>query len=385
MLGLIIFISTLVFVPHSFLVLGPIYYLFTKDRNKLINYKSQPININLLLIGLIVLLSFMNILMGSDSLSSFSQLFPYTALMFLGYFYAQTIQKSDLKILIYLILFESFVVILQHFMGISTFFPQLIKEVVQPSDVDTSLLYYNRAYGLSANSSVAALKFFLGFLIIDYLKLKGKLYLVIKILLLIGLYFTFNRTVLVVLFIYMIARISIPVLDVLVDLLDLKIKKKRFLITVLGSMAFVLILLLAIDNLDNIVTQFTRNKGLDLSGRDLIWADFISFIKENPLFGNHSLKYYFTEHYSGPIHAHNSFLQVMANHGIIISILFFLLIVLNLTWRNVLFVFALILYSLFQYGIFWGVSITDIILFIILFRKQEEFDISQRKIPVKDD
>lgn len=383
MLGIIVFLSTIAFIPHSIFVLGPVYYLIASDKSERLNLVSRKINFNTLIISLIVLLSFCNSLLGYSSNSPLSQLFPYTVLMFLGYFYAKTLKRSDLKIVIFLISIESIIVLAQHFLGISTFFPGLIKEIPHPSQINEDLLYYNRALGLSTNSSVAALKFLLGFILIDYLKLKGKLFLVIKAILFVGLFYTFNRTVLAVLIAYMVARLVLPILDIIADLLEFRLKKKSFLIALFGGLFLILFMFLIIMKIDVIITQVTLDKGMDLSGRDLIWADFVQFIKDNILFGNHSSKYYFSEYYSGPIHAHNSFLQIMANHGIIITLLFLLLILVNITKKNAVFVFTLILYSLFQYGIFWGISITDIVLFIILFRKPEEYTTASKTITHK--
>lgn len=373
MLGIIVFLSTIAYIPHSIFVLGPVYYLIASDKSERTNFVSKKLTLNTLIISLIVLLSLLNSLLGFTSDSNLSQLFPYTALMFLGYFFAKTLKTSDLKIIIFLISIESIIVIAQHFMGINTFFPELIKETSLPSQINEDLLYYNRALGLSTNSSVAALKFLLGFILIDYLKLNGKLFVAIKTILFVGLFYTFNRTVLAVLIAYLVAGLVLPILEIITDLLEYRIKKKSFLVALFGGLFLILFMLLVIMKIDVIITQITLDKGMDLSGRDLIWADFIQFIKENLLFGNHSSKYYFADYYSGPIHAHNSFLQIMANHGIIITLLFLLLILVNITKKNVMFVFTLLLYSLFQYGVFWGISITDIVLFIILFRQPEDY------------
>lgn len=373
MLGIIVFLSTIAYIPHSIFVLGPVYYLIASDKSERTNFVSKKLTLNTLIISLIVLLSLLNSLLGFTSDSNLSQLFPYTALMFLGYFFAKTLKTSDLKIIIFLISIESIIVIAQHFMEINTFFPELIKETSLPSQINEDLLYYNRALGLSTNSSVAALKFLLGFILIDYLKLNGKLFVAIKTILFVGLFYTFNRTVLAVLIAYLVAGLVLPILEIITDLLEYRIKKKSFLVALFGGLFLILFMLLVIMKIDVIITQITLDKGMDLSGRELIWADFIQFIKENLLFGNHSSKYYFADYYSGPIHAHNSFLQIMANHGIIITLLFLLLILVNITKKNVMFVFTLLLYSLFQYGVFWGISITDIVLFIILFRQPEDY------------
>jgi O-antigen ligase len=373
MLGLIIFLSTVAFIPQYVFLLGPLYYFAFSRNNSLINKNMFSFNVNILIIGSIILLSFINILSGTNPKTSYTDFFPYTTLMFLSYFFAFAVKRIDLKIIIYLIVLESIVVITQHFMGVTTFFSELSVETEASSIIDEDLLYNNRALGLSSNSSIAALKFLLAFILIDFLQLRGKLYTALKLIIFAGVFYTFNRTVLLVLGIYIFFSISKKSIYILVDLMDLKIKQSNFLITIIGSILLFSVVVFSIQYMDEIVVQLTRDKGVDMSGRDLIWANFLSFIKENLMFGHHSSKYYFAEYYSGPIHAHNSFLQIIANHGIIISLLFILLIIVNLSRKNILLVFTLVFYSVFQYGVFWGISITDIILFIALFRSAEDF------------
>ena len=119
---------------------------------------------------------------------------------------------------------------------------------------------------------------------------------------------------------------------------------------------------------EQIVNQFTRGtKEINLSGRDEIWLKFINFISSHFWFGNGSNKVY-VDYYTHPIHAHNSFLQILANNGIIIFLMFLLLIFTNLHSKNRIYIVSMILVSMFQYGIFWGISFMDILFMVILFR-----------------
>ena len=59
---------------------------------------------------------------------------------------------------------------------------------------------------------------------------------------------------------------------------------------------------------------------------------------------------------------------MVANNGIIISIFYFLLIIKNINRSNLIPVAALLVYSTAQYGVFWGISLMDIILFYFLTR-----------------
>src|SRR5690606_15097111 len=114
------------------------------------------------------------------------------------------------------------------------------------------------------------------------------------------------------------------------------------------------------------IGQLTRNRsGLDISGRDHIWAFYVQFISDNILFGNGGYKIYF----QGKMHAHNSYLQLLATNGMVIFLLYLTLILKNIGRQNLFVVITLMVYSTAQYGIFWGISIMDIALFYFLFRQ----------------
>ena len=53
------------------------------------------------------------------------------------------------------------------------------------------------------------------------------------------------------------------------------------------------------------------------------------------------------------------------------SLLFFTLIFINITKKNWIYIFILFVYSTFQYGIFWGISLTDILFFFFLFNSKK--------------
>ncbi len=110
---------------------------------------------------------------------------------------------------------------------------------------------------------------------------------------------------------------------------------------------------------------------INTSGRTLIWANFFQFIEEHPWFGNGSDKLYFREKDPATgtekwVHAHNSFLEIVATHGILLTVFFFLILVFLWRKKNIVFLATLFFFSLFQYGIFWGISILDIIFMVFL-------------------
>ena len=113
-----------------------------------------------------------------------------------------------------------------------------------------------------------------------------------------------------------------------------------------------------------LVFQFTRGSGgVELSGRSEIWTFFLLFISDNFIFGNGSVKLYA----EGGMHAHNSFLQLLANNGIVLSFLYIAWLGININKNNFIYVISILIFSTAQYGVFWGTSVMDITLFLLLF------------------
>lgn len=115
------------------------------------------------------------------------------------------------------------------------------------------------------------------------------------------------------------------------------------------------------------------NRGLptpDLSGRDWLSEEYLAFIAENPVLGNGGIKYYIAAAAGGldhaVYHAHNSYLQVAATSGIP-TLLFLLGGVAIAGAGRVVVVVPLLLYSLLQYGVFWGASLYDQLFWAMLF------------------
>src|SRR5690606_32047501 len=97
---------------------------------------------------------------------------------------------------------------------------------------------------------------------------------------------------------------------------------------------------------------------------------YYQFLAENPFFGNGSYKLWMN--INGEIfHGHNSFLQTFATNGIVIGLLFIYLIFRNLNKYNYFYIVPIIVLSLFQYVIFWGVSFMDLMFFYFLFTTRE--------------
>ena len=371
MYGFLLFLPTLALVPHASFFFPLVYSLImTKGDIAKIKKDYFVVDRNLLIIILIIISCFFNLYFHLKPSASIVEFIPYTFLMLLSYFYSNQIKTSHLKVLIYLISLESIVVIVEYLLGVKTIIPQLIElNTVVSENPELNLLYDTRPLGLSSNSSSIAYKILLAFLLIDFLKLKENIFILIRVVLFVGIVLTFNRTVLIVVLLYFFLKLLKPVLMAVIDFIYLKVNEKYKVLIGIGFVSFMLIAGLLITYASTVFSQFTRDKGIAglLSGRDEIWADFWKFIQSNLFFGNGSSKL-LVDYYSGPIHAHNSFLQIIANHGILISLLFLILLFTSIKRRNFIYVITLIFYSLLQYGIFWGISLIDIVLFVFLFR-----------------
>ena len=116
---------------------------------------------------------------------------------------------------------------------------------------------------------------------------------------------------------------------------------------------------------------YNSTKGINTSGRTLIWMNYFQYINEHKWFGYGSDKLLFKTINQDDkklklIHAHNSFLQILASNGILITLLFLSITFYIWTKKNFLILIPILVYSCFQYGIFWGFSLLDVFFFGIL-------------------
>jgi hypothetical protein len=114
-----------------------------------------------------------------------------------------------------------------------------------------------------------------------------------------------------------------------------------------------------------------RAEGVQSSGRKLIWVNYLNFIEDNLILGNGSDKVMLRswQNVTGKyklIHAHNSYLMLIAANGILIAGLYFLFYLLNFKSRNFLAILCILVYSALNYGIFWGFSYLDAVFIILL-------------------
>ena len=284
-----------------------------------------------------------------------------------------------------------------------------------PIDFSSDFIYDYRVFGLSVNSSVVSFKILAALLLLETCKLKNKYYYAIISVLFIGAIITFNRAlILAILFFYILSLIkaawlyklqprkilvaSVPLAsffvvfhlftnhNILTELQKNKSEKNRLEVAVIRinpTAASTLSCssvhqpkMLVGNELDTnaFFTKLLINKTSTVnntSGRTLIWANYIQFIDENLWFGNGSDKLYFRERdpKTGSqklVHAHNSFLEILGTNGILLTLVFLGITFLLWKRKNLIFLLTLLFFSIFQYGIFWGISTLDVVWMIFL-------------------
>jgi hypothetical protein len=286
-----------------------------------------------------------NNLMLDEGSSVLQKYIPYISLLLAAKIIGNYLTKDILRFLIFFIVLEAFCTVFQGVSGISGFW----YNSYEFNEFGESMLYFSRPNGLSLNSSISSQKFLLGFWLLFHHKFfsRYKIFFVISIIsILFALYYSFNRTVIATLVLGVFAF----------DLYNRKIKLfYKFILSVsfIGVVSYFSIF---------IVQQFLRGASSisESSSRSIIYSNGFDFIKTNLLLGNNSIKYFYGEK---QYHLHNSFLELIASNGLLISFLVLLAYFTLLRRRNSSFKILLGFYSILQFGIFWGIGFFDIILF----------------------
>lgn len=344
MIGTILYLSTtFAFSPLLNLATFPVALLLIILRRSTVSLMPRQITgIVILLISTfastVIFVSYRQTINNFDK--SLVGAFPYLILIIMAIFLATLLRPQDLRWILYLVIIEIFVSVIESIYGVRSFFVPSLGEVAFGT---TNYLYYNRVYGLSDSSSVFAFKVLIGWICFLYGSHRYSCYMryFICTVLLAGLYFSFNRSVilslLVAIFIY------------------LRNKYKTLMVVLIaGGLAMLRFW-------GWLATQASRGiDGIDYSGRDVIFSQFLGIITENPLVGNGGAKVWI---YIGDslFHAHNSFLELGASIGIPLSI-FWIIGYLLLVWRAWPILIPFIVYSSLQYGLFWGFVFNDIVI-----------------------
>ena len=420
-LGILIVLPTFYSMPHYLYIL-PVLFIFI--NNKYYNFHIGISNENLFLLSSIFILSLINYyLLGYSKISSLKDYIPYFVFYIAVFLIAFNLNKNILYTILIVLSIESFFVILERIIGINTVFINHIdfrndlyrlgdysartfglsdginsmgikiliayliySTIINKENFNTILLKILILTAAYINYSRAALVAIGIFIFVE--AFKDKKYLYFALFLILSISFIYDNYNLLLVSNNIETSLYIKhLISLVIELLKISILAyiifyiliiiKRYIIDKIGLKQSVIIALLVIitygivkysgKNLTKIgVSTFTKYSGRNpkdvLSYRDIIYKKNILFIKKHYLFGNNSHKHkVYLKAYNTYEHAHNSFLEFASNNGIIISILWFLFILRNINRNNFIYLLAILILSMTQYGIFWGISLLDII------------------------
>ncbi|MES2256307.1 MAG: O-antigen ligase family protein [Pseudomonadota bacterium] len=356
-LGLLLWIPTLQSIPQAIFGAALICALLRLPKT------PRVPTIDVIFLCLIMAASSLNYIYGMAAAPDGSvDRSPYFAAYIATYLIARVVTRTDLRVAIYLIAVEALFVYLEFALRVNTIF------TFNPEyrHLSIAALYFTRPFGLSDASSVIGYKLFMALLLLDFTEVAGRKRRLLQLVLLPAFVLVFNRTALVAYAIYLACRW-------LIDRVQRGPKVRDVVVALIGGVA----LYYTYARVSDIIwSQFNRGKGsLDLSYRDVIWANFLDFYQKVPLLGNGSSKYYaYLPDYGTFEHAHNSYLELLASNGIIISAIYLAWFVLRAKWERIIYIFPIAIYSFTQYGFFWGISFVD-----VLFLSITIFDLSAAK------
>ena len=413
----VLFFSTLFFSNEYYYLLLPFaIILFNLKRlyNFRVNFsKNKTVRNYIVLIIIYVSASYTNKLINGHPIISLKDYYASFLLFPLLLFTASLLEfKKVFKYFMYWVVLECLIAFTEYSFGVRSFFIENVASINKSSD----FLYDHRVNGLSISSSVFALKLLVAVISIEFIRLNNWFKNLLKTILFIGILFSFNRALIIslllfwfILFAYHLFKkfelknfiskgtnlilfagvfIVFANHNILVEMkkknpekkqLELKFKNETTALSFADISEAPRTLYypqMKVGNeLDTTAVLnklfYSSTKGINTSGRTLIWMNYIQFIGEHKWFGFGSDKLLFKaidqdEKKIKLIHAHNSFLQLLASNGIIISFLFLGILFFIWTKKNLLLLIPILLYSCFQYGIFWGFSLLDVFFFSIL-------------------
>ena len=413
----VLFFSTLFFSNEYYYLLLPFaIILFNLKRlyNFRVNFsKNKTVRNYIVLIIIYVSASYTNKLINGHPIISLKDYYASFLLFPLLLFTASLLEfKKVFKYFMYWVVLECLIAFTEYSFGVRSFFIENVASINKSSD----FLYDHRVNGLSISSSVFALKLLVAVISIEFIRLNNWFKNLLKTILFIGIIFSFNRALIIslllfwfILFAYHLFKkfelknfiskgtnlilfagvfIVFANHNILVEMkkknpekkqLELKFKNETTALSFADISEAPRTLYypqMKVGNeLDTTAVLnklfYSSTKGINTSGRTLIWMNYIQFIGEHKWFGFGSDKLLFKaidqdEKKLKLIHAHNSFLQLLASNGIIISFLFLGILFFIWTKKNLLLLIPILLYSCFQYGIFWGFSLLDVFFFSIL-------------------
>lgn len=355
-IGGLMYLSTLYFASNTVLLAVLALIAFSDPKRKLKN--------DLVLVWAFALLAWINIVLHLGSFdSSRHGSSPAVVLVALTAMLAPGLRVPAFKIFVLLTCGEIAIGAYEYAMGQVALTEAQASIANQELAAESLLLYDNRVFGLSSNSSVFAEKIFLSLLLLvavpDMFKRRAVPLLIVAA----GLFFSFNRTAIT------------STLFLLVLLVTAGRLSWRNLALGAGVVAVVGVAIAV--NMDTLVLQFMRG-GDELSHSELsrlyFWQRALELLSEDPFFGNGSLTFRVEDFVTGlPQHTHNSFLMLFTTHGLLVPLPLVAYILLKLRATNWRVVTAMFSFSLTQYFVFWNLSVPDIVFFYFLGRQLPAF------------
>jgi hypothetical protein len=355
--ALVIYLPTTVFVPNAFFAIS-IFFLINKEAF----YFTKKEAISYLFILLFIILALINFMTFTDATISKSR-FNFIPNDFFWLFlipFCKTVNKKTIIFLVIFILLEIFLGFLLFTQERQTFFAGMEKGIREFGS--EGLLYYSRVFGISNNSSDFAYKIFAAIILTSMIEIDVKHKILLNLFFVAGLFITFNRTTLITTFIFF--SLLFIRYEISRDSLAIRTKKGIILFLCLIPFSFIIIIFH-----HAFVGQFSRGIGVfNFSGeRIFIWKIFLQEWMSNFIIGNGSTALWIDINLR-LYHAHNSFLQLLATHGFILSSLFMIALGIVINKKTLIFIIPIFLISMLQYGIFWNYSILDFLFFYTLFK-----------------
>lgn len=407
---------TLVFLP-LFLVFIYRLDIFEKISNLPHTLGKRDFIRYILLPLLFVVLAFLNKIFHGNDITHIGDAYASFYFLPLLLFTSFVVFSERVSLLfIVLVCLEVLVACCEYKSGVRSFFIGVDEDVTIQSYFS---FYTSRVFGFGSNSPIFAQRCLIGFFVLQSLRIRKYLRVTIYFLLSLGLLLSFNRTVILALFIFILlylvqllwrrfylnahqldthfkALIWLVSLWLLIcstsyfrvsffrdgeipaethkkipsknNTSDQRIEKPKIDIGDMRTAQY--INFIPQDELDTskyVVRLFSSEiGGLKLSGREPIWLNYILFIDNHKLFGNGSDKLMLRRWNSETnewefVHAHCSYLMILAAHGIVLGLFFLMMYFFWWNFKNAAFIIAILVYSLTQYGFFWAFSLMDIV------------------------
>lgn len=368
MIGILLYLATIGGIPHSFCVLVAFFafcrkfYLFRSLPNRLWNLLIVYL---LFILGAVLNNAIHSIITGDAEI-------PYVSLLPLIFVVAYALDQRDIKWLIFLTVLEAIVGLYEYSIGVNTILPWGVSKEIGASD----FMYNNKVNGLSDGSSSYTIKLLVGLVLINRWRIliRNYQYYLINAILMVAIVMCFSRTVLVTAVFFEILLYYRNIYKYFATRGN--IVKKLIYISI-GILGIVCIILVLYYLWDSIAFQLFRGKeGIELSGREDIWQFYTNFIRQNLFWGNGSFK--LLEPIEGN-HAHNSYLQLVANNGLFLALLFLFPLIFILKKKDYIYVLPFLLVSTAQYGLFWGFSYLDVVFALFLFNNRCNYMMNDTK------